>query len=103
MFSSLAFQQNQEDLRKEPPGLFGGARHQCNLPPHESHAAPRPARRRPRQPQHRPPGQVNSTIRGTLLNKDNPNQAHDEVILNKEDCPYVIRASKFNHKISLFQ
>jgi hypothetical protein len=37
-------------------------------------------------------------------NKDNPNQAHDKVILNyKEDCPFVIRASKFNHKISLFQ
>jgi hypothetical protein len=37
-------------------------------------------------------------------NKDNPNQTHDEVNLNKkEDCPFVIRASKFNHKISLFK
>jgi hypothetical protein len=34
-------------------------------------------------------------------NKDNPNQAHAKVILNKkEDCPFVIRASKFDHKIS---
>jgi hypothetical protein len=39
-----------------------------------------------------------------ITNKDNQNQAHDKVILNKkEDCPFVIRASKFNHKISLFQ
>jgi hypothetical protein len=40
------------------------------------------------------------------LNKDNPNQAYAclNVILNKkEDCPFVIRASKFNHKISLSQ
>jgi hypothetical protein len=45
-------------------------------------------------------------LRGTLLNKDNPNQTHAclHVILNKkEDCPFVIRASKFNDKISLFQ
>jgi hypothetical protein len=29
---------------------------------------------------------------------------NDKVILNKkEDCPFVIRTSKFNHKISLFQ
>ena len=38
------------------------------------------------------------------MNKDNPNKEHDEVILNKkEDCPFVIRASKLNHKISLFR